>query len=220
MLRPDTAIELGLVDEPGIWKEIDLLCPSCGRRHLAGRWFEHGGFRVICRECIDSEDRLEILMDVSSSQRTRPKRRPSLARATRDVLTFWAPFHRVGIRTETHCTNCGRQVTPRLEHKSDAARSRDLAQLHLVFDCDRCRNSGSHHTVAGSGLIIAEGQSFWERHRSIHAQPSRIVTWCGIDAIESSWQSADGHRYTTWYSTVTGALLAIDEDGVETCENL
>lgn len=59
--RPDTAIELGLVAEPGVWQEIDLLCPSCGEHRLAGRWFEDGGFHISCRNCIASDERLEIL---------------------------------------------------------------------------------------------------------------------------------------------------------------
>lgn len=87
--------------------------------------------------------------------------------------------------------------------------------LHLAFTCDRCPNTGSHHTVAGSGLIIAEGQAFWQRHRSIRARPSRLMRWHDLDAIESGWRSADGHCYTAWYNIATGALLAIEENGIE-----
>lgn len=210
--RPDTAIELGLVTEPGVWREIDLLCPSCGEHHLAGRWFEDGGFHVSCRSCVASDERLEILMGGSGRRQGRPDRR-SLARATRALLAFWSPFHRDGVRTDARCSFCDTPVTPRLEHRPDG--SGGIA-LHLAFICDRCPNTGSHHTVAGSGLIIAEGQAFWQHHRSIRAVPSRFVSWRGANAIESQWQSADGHLYTAWYSTATGALLAIDEDGVET----
>ncbi len=208
--RPDTAIELGLVIEPGVWQEIDLLCPSCGDQFLTGRWFENGGFQITCRTCAEaaSDERLEILMSGKQVSRRR-----SLSRTTRDLLAFWSPFHRDGIRTAARCSFCDIPVTPRLEQRPEAHGG---SALHLTFACDRCLNAGSHHTVAGSGLIIAEGQAFWERHRSIRAYPSRTVAWRGIDAIESHWRSASGHRYTTWYSTTTGALLAIDEDGVET----
>ena len=214
--RPDTAVDLGLVSEPNVWQEIDLLCPACGERHLAGRWFEDGGFQVTCRDCGAPEGPLVILMDVSGNQRNRSKRRPSLTRATRDLLTFWSPFHRDGIRTKAHCTLCDSSVTPRLENLPASGNATSDTALHLVFDCEQCRNVRSHHTVAGSGLIITEGQSFWERHRSIRAQPPRPVSWHGVDAIESGWRSFNGHRYTTWHSTVTGALLAIDENGIET----
>lgn len=214
--RPDTAIELGLVTEPGVWQESDLLCPSCGERYLAGRWFESGGFQVTCRDCAARDERLEVLIDASGSQHKRSKRRPSLTRATQDLLAFWSPYHRNGVRTEVHCTICGGLVMSRLEHQTESVGSGTGTSLHLVFACEQCRSFGSRHTVAGSGLIITEGQSFWERHRSIHAEPSRIVSWHGIDAIESNWRSTDGHRFTTWYSTATGALIAMDENGIQT----
>ncbi|HWV24230.1 MAG TPA: RNA polymerase sigma factor [Thermomicrobiales bacterium] len=212
--RPDTAISLGLVAEPNVWQEIETLCPACGQRHLAGRWFERGGFHVACRDCAASEERLEILANARKRQRSISRTRPSLSRANRDLLMFWAPFHRDGIHTRAHCTICGHSVTPWLENRPDTANSSSTA-LHLVFACERCQTS-SFHTVAGSGLLIREGQSFWERHRSIHAVPSRVVNWQGVDAIESEWRSGDDHRLTTWYSMSTGALLAVAEDGVRT----
>jgi len=213
--RPDTAIELGLVSEPGVWQEIDRLCPSCGDRRLSGRWFEDGGFQVTCRGCETPDQRLDILMSTGGDAGSRARRRPSLTRATQDVLAFWSPFHRDGIWTPARCAFCDRAVQPRLEYQADSGSSHDDISLHLVFACDQC-GIGSHHTVAGSGLLITGGQAFWERHRSIRAMASRTVRWQGIDAIASSWFSNDGHRYTAWYSIATGALLAIDEDGVQT----
>lgn len=212
--RPDTAIDLGLVSEPGVWQEIDLLCPACGRRHLSGRWYEGGGFQVVCKDCAAAEERIEILANVKE-RRSKYTKRPSLARATHDLLAFWAPFHRDGIRTSSRCTICGDPVTPRLENRAEIAEMPGNATPHLVFACERCQVC-SFHTIAGSGLLITEGQRFWRHHRSIHAVPSRLVAWHGIEAIESEWRSSDGHRFTTWYSTATGALLAINEDGVPT----
>lgn len=87
--RPDTAIDLGLVSEPNVWQEIDLVCPCCGIRYLSGRWFEDGGLQVACRECASSGERLEILVQVDGGKRGHQRRRPSLARATRDLLKYW-----------------------------------------------------------------------------------------------------------------------------------
>jgi len=214
--RPDTAIELGLVSEPNVWKEIDLYCPSCGVRHLSGRWFDDGGLQITCRDCATGNDRWEMLVERGRGARRIPVPRPSLARATNDMLALWSPVHRDGIWTKARCMRCSSPVTPRLEYPQEPPYAGNKARLHLVFECFHCHHVGSRHTVAGSGVLIAEGQSFWKRHRLICSEPPQLVRWRGTEAIESCWRSADGHRYSAWYGASTGALLAIDENGIQT----
>ncbi|CAN0429319.1 unnamed protein product, partial [Phaeothamnion confervicola] len=209
--RPDTAIELGLVSEPNVWQEINLFCPSCGVRHLSGRWLEDGGLQVTCRDCARGNDRWEVLVERGQEAHRIPVPRPSLTRATSDMLTLWSPVHRDGIWTKARCMRCSSPVTPRLEYSREPPYPGCEVRLHLVFECLHCHSSGSRHTVAGSGVLIAEGRSFWKRHRSICSEPPQFVKWRGTDAIESRWRSSNGHRYSAWYGASTGALLAIDE---------
>jgi len=169
------------------WQETAIWCPSCGRRHIQGRYDpEVGSFALRCPGCA-------LLPDDATLAESRSARdifggvtgyKPAFSR----LMASGHNFYRESLeRGYGMCWFCGGRMTLHMAMPPMLLLHWQQQGIHLI--CEACGDI-SYISLNGLVLWLPEVRSFWKAHPRIAAEPPVEVEHDGVAALVTTFRSA------------------------------
>lgn len=219
--RPDSAISLGIVDEPGVWVETDMWCETCGRQRLVGRVYESGGFRIDCPSCDPWGEGPQRSHIFSSSDcpfnepgRARPDDRTARSFRKRvDDLVGSIQGPTAGFRLDSvlNCKWCGHPYFP---HRWEPWQLPEERRMHMQYICSSCGKYSGVSWIPANYPSDAARKQWWSAGDRIRMRPPELVAFDNRVALRSTWDQLNmGGMYRVFRDRDSYAVVAIEIDG-------
>ncbi len=218
--KPDSAISLGLVNEPGVWVTTDIWCETCGQQTLVGRRYELGGFRLDCPECRGWAGRGERSHVYSSNDD--PMHGPSGSplhagsspksfRKIVEILHSDRSTISAGLSATATCKHCGTQMAPAVWEPEGLD---DARALHVRFDCAACHGYSGVCWIPANHPGDKASLDWWSQGARTKMGQSRFTTFANRRTLVSTWELLAGSgSYRVYRDCESLRVVAIEIDG-------
>lgn len=218
--KPDSAISLGLVSEPGVWVNTDIWCETCGQQKLVGRRYEHGGFRLDCPECRGWAGRGERSHVYSSNDDplhgppgspVHSGASPKSFRKMVEILHSDRNTISSGLSATATCKHCGSRIAPAVWEPEglDEARAQ-----HIRFDCAACHGYSGVCWIPGNHPGDRASLDWWGQDTRTRMQRAYFTTFTNRRALVSSWEHLSGNgSYRVFRDLESMRVVAIEING-------
>lgn len=207
--KPESAISLGLVQEPGVWVTTDIWCTSCGMQRLVGRWWENGSLRLDCPSCVDwaPRDQAHFFNQGRIEQERHATR--SFRKSIELVSSRFTPLEYLGRDMILPCPKCGNSVRP-VEHEIPTDINLPPGPT-LRYECATCGHVDGFSWLPGTGSTRNDVRSWRAQHARTRMLRPKIIRFQQRDAVASTWVALDSqHSLTVIHDLETWRVLHVD----------
>lgn len=213
--KPDSAISLGVVSEPGVWQQTDIWCVTCGNQTMVGRWFDSGTLRLDCPACSNGwhqDGQRSHAISGQLDNRYVPNR-PSFRKAISAIHAVNDQAFAAGRDSSWPCPNCAGTVRPRsLTSGAEEHPNRGAAVFDLCYACETCHSAFVWRFLPASGIYTTAGKQFEKQHNRIRMLEPIEELFHGRPTVRSTWEAIDGTAsFLSWYDLESWKLLDTQE---------